>query len=163
MSFYSALVLAANDGVREASPDALRLLFRELGLLVPAPPEHGFGNLADDITALFEDPQAKAENRYFFCPDTIDFFAGVEVEGPDEYYAGPGWSIRVHGNGFLFPWDLNVVRERVVCSPKLVALRRALQDRLGGRFAFPPQDEGFLRERLIDGAGGWVWFASESV
>jgi hypothetical protein len=163
MSFYSTLVLAANHGVGQPSPDVVCSVFRELGLLVPVPAEHGFGNLADDIIALFEDRQAQAENRRFFCPDTIDFGPGVQVEGPDGDYAGPGWSVRLHGQGYLFPWEISIVRERVVRTPKLVALRAALQDRLGGRFIMPPTDAAFLRERLIDGEGGWAWFVSESM
>lgn len=162
MSAYSALILAANEGLRKPSPGQAISLFDELGLLRPDGREDPFGNLADDITALFHDPAAQAENRRFFAPDSIGIADGVEVGGPDCEYRGRGWSVRIHGNGYLFPWDLNTVRTRVLINTKLVRLRAELERRFGGRFQFPTRRTE-LRERLIDLGDGWAWFLSESM
>jgi hypothetical protein len=163
MSFYSALVLAANDGVQPPTPEAVRSLLGELGLLDPQHADDRFGNLAAHVTDLFRDPAARAENDRFFCPDSIGLKAEVEVQSPDDDYTGPGWCVTVHGNGYFFPWERADLRDRVVRSPALARLREAVEERFGGRFVFPPADEELLRARLIDGAGGWAWFASESI
>ena len=102
MSFYSALVLAANDGVRPPTPAAVRSLLGDLGLLDPRFADDEFGNLADHVTALFGDPAARAENDRFFCPDSIGLRSEVEVQSPDGDYVGPGWCITVHGKRRLF-------------------------------------------------------------
>ena len=85
------------------------------------------------------------------------------MEGPDDAYDGPGWAVGIHGNGYPFPWEVTDLRDRVVRTPKLRALRHAVGERFGGRFVFPPAAESFLRERLIDTDGGWAWFISESL
>src|SRR5262245_795374 len=105
MSFYSALVLAANDGV-PPTPDSVRSLLGDLGLLDPRFANDEFGNLADHVANLFDDPAARAENDRFFCPDSIGLWSEIEVQSPDGDYVGPGWCVRVHGNGYFFPWDL---------------------------------------------------------
>ena len=163
MSFYSALVLAANDGVRPPSPAVARSLLDELGLLDPANADAEFGNLAGDITGLFADEVARAGNDRFFCPDSIGFAPEIEINAPDGDFEGPGWCVQIHGNGYFFPWDAPVLRERVVRSPKLLQLRQSVGERFGGRFVFPKSDESLLRERWIDGEDGWMWFASESM
>ena len=88
---------------------------------------------------------------------------GLEVMSYEGDYIGPGWCVTIHGNGYFFPWELTDLRDRAIRSPALVRLREAVQTRFGGRFVFPPADEELLRSRLIDQAGGWVWFASESM
>jgi hypothetical protein len=163
MSFYSALVLAANAGARAPSPHAVQALFLELGLLDPAKAGEPFGNLAGDVTDLFADEGARAANDRFFCPDSLSFDAGVEIEWADGDYAGAGCSVRIHGNGYFFPWAVADLRDRAIRSPKLRRLRQAVQERFGGSFAFPPAEESALRQRCIDGENGWVWFASESL
>src|SRR5687767_7319779 len=119
MSFYSALVLAANEGVRVPSVKEIDGLFRKLGL-VKHHATDTIGNLADDIRGLFNDPAAMAENDRFFQPDSISFDAGIHIEGPDGDYQGPGWCISIHGNGYLFPWEIETLGERVVRTPKLL-------------------------------------------
>ena len=166
MSFYSALVLAANTELRDPTPEKARALFGQLGLLRPDAPdyglEHGLDNLAADITALFDDRAAQDQNKHFFTPDSIGLFEAVEVTGPDCDYTGKGWSVRIHGNGYLFPWDLDAVRARVIATPKLARLRIAMREQFGGRFRWPLRGRT-LRDRLIDGESGWVWFMSESL
>jgi hypothetical protein len=161
MSFYSALVLAANDGAPLETADVLALC-AELGLLERERADQEFGNLADDITALFDDAMAKAQNPQFFCPDSISFAAQLQVLAFEDDYAGIGWCIRIHGNGYFYPWERDVLCERVVRSPKLLRLRHMVSSRFGGRFVFPTSAEPFLRERWIDGDDGWMWFACES-
>lgn len=166
MSFYSAIVLAANTELRDPTPENARDLFNQLGLVRSDAPEygleHGLDNLAVDITALFDDRDALDQNRHFFAPDSISFREGVEVEGPDCAYTGKGWQVRIHGNGYLFPWDLDAVRSRVTSTPKLARLRIAMHERFGGQFRWPFRKRA-LRDRLIDGESGWVWFMSESL
>ncbi len=60
-------------------------------------------------------------------------------------------------------WELQDLRERVVCTPKLLSLRQLLQDRYSGQFVFPKEDESLLRERWVDGEEGWTWFMDESL
>jgi hypothetical protein len=163
MSFYSSLVLAANEGVRPPTPEAIRSLLGELGLLDPRSADDEFGNLAAHVADLFRDPAAHAENDHFFCPDSVGLLAEVTVQSPDGDYTGPGWCVTVHGNGYFFPWELADLRGHAIRSPALARLRDAVEARFGGRFVFPPADEELLRARLIDWAGGWAWFASESV
>jgi hypothetical protein len=163
MSFYSALILAANEGVRVPTPEAVRALFEELGLLDPGARFPGIGDLTPAVTALFEDPAAAAENRHFFCPDSISFATQIHIEGPDMDYTGPGCAVLIHGNGYFFPWELTDIRDRVINTPLLRNLRRAVGGRFGGRFVYPPGREADLRERRIDGEDGWVWFGSESM
>jgi len=163
MSFYSALVLAANDGVRPPSPAAASCLLDELGLLDRANADAELGNLASDITDLFADEAAKAENDRFFCPDSIEFAASVEIDAPDGAFEGSGCCVRIHGNGYLFPWDATTLRDRVTRSPKLLRLRQVVGELFGGRFVFPAADDSLLRLRWIDGEEGWMWFASESM
>lgn len=163
MSFYSSIVLAANEGVRPPTLEAAHALLGELGLLDPRKANDEFGNLADQVTALFRDPGALAENDRFFGPDSIRLSEGIEVLSPYGDYTGPGWSVVIHGNGYFFPWGLSELRDRAVRSPALARLRAAVEERFGGRFVFPPADAELLRARLIDTAGGWAWFASESM
>lgn len=163
MSFYSSLVLAANGGGAPPTPDTVLPLLDELGLLDPHYARSPFWHLAGHVTALFDDPAALAENDRFFCPDGIGLWGEVQVLADDGEYSGPGWCVTVHGNGIFYPWELADLRDRAVRSPALARLRAAVEGRFGGRFVFPPADEEFLRSRLIDGAGGWAWFASESV
>ncbi len=162
MSAYSALVLAANDGLRGPTHDQARALFEELGLLDPVNRDDDFGNLAGDITALFDDAAARVENDRFFVPDSICLASKVELLGPDEEYRGAGCCVRIHGNGYFFPWDAAKLRSRVLSAPKLVRLRAALLERFGGRFRLPKK-RAELYERLLDDGGGWLWFASESL
>lgn len=163
MSFYSSLVLAANNGVQPPTPAGLRSLLGDLGLLDPQHADAEFGNLAAHVTDLFRDPAARAENDRFFCPDSIGLLAEVEVMSPDGDYTGPGWCVTIHGNGYFFPWELSDLRDRVVRSPALSRLWAAVEEQFGGRFVFPAADEELLRSRLIGGSGGWAWFASESM
>src|SRR5690242_5178895 len=104
MSFYSALVLAANEGARVPSAEEVQALFGELELLERTRAGDSFGNLARDITALFKDPAAMAVNPSFFCPDSISFHTELEVYGPDVDYTGPGCCVCIHGNGYFYPW-----------------------------------------------------------
>jgi hypothetical protein len=85
------------------------------------------------------------------------------LDGMDASYEGPGHSIRIHGNGYLFPWEPSTLRERVTSTPKMQRLRRAVEDRFGGQFVFPAAAETALRNRWVDGDRGWVWFISESM
>jgi hypothetical protein len=163
MSFYSSLLLAANAGVRVPTPEAVRALCKELGLIDPEARLPGIGDLHPAVTALFADPAAEAENWRFFCPDSIGFDTELHIEGPDMDYAGPGCAVSIHGNGYFFPWELKDFRERVVNTPLLRDLRREVQKRFGGRLVYPPGAEADLRTRWIDGDDGWVWFGSESM
>src|SRR5262249_23910127 len=122
-----------------------------------------FGNLAGDITDLFADEAARAENDRFFSPDSIAFTLEIEIHGSEGDFEGPGCCVRIHSNGYLFPWDSSMLRERVVRSPKLLPLRQAVRERFGGRFVVPKSDEALLPERWIDGEDEWMWFASESI
>lgn len=166
MFFYSALVLAANTELRNPTPERARVLFDQLGLIRPDAPdygvEHGLDNLAADITALLEDHAAQNENKNFFAPDSIGLYEKVEVQGQDCGYTGKRWSVRIHGNGYLFPWDLGTVRARIIANAKLERLRIAMREQFGGQFRWPFRRRA-LRERLIDGEDGWVWFMSESL
>ena len=166
MSFYSALILAANEGIQVPSPEAVRLILTEVGMVEPSDGEDDeFGNLTAHVKDLFRDPAAQAENDRFFRPDSIGLSEGVEVSSPegDELYDGPGWSIHLHGQGYLWPWDLATLRDRVARTPALVRLRSAVEAEFGGRFVFPPTERAFLRSRLVDDSGRWLWFASESM
>ncbi len=82
---------------------------------------------------------------------------------PPGTYTGPGWSIEIHGYGYFFPWGLADLRERATGSPVLSRLRSAVEEWFGGRFVFPAADVELLQPRLIDGAGEWMWLASEDV
>jgi hypothetical protein len=164
VSFYSSIVLAANSGVRNISVDAARSLLTELELLDSARGINDFCNLRDDISALFADDAARAQNRLFFCPDTISFRGEIAVLSNEGDFEGEGYSFSIHGNGYFYPWNLGMLREIVVRTPKLMKLRSEVEARFGGRFAFPndQDDEAHLRERMIDGSTGWLWFGSES-
>jgi hypothetical protein len=163
MSFYSSLVLAANEGVRPPKPGEVRELLAGLSLIDPQDPGADDFTVADSVGALFRDPAARAENDRFLFPSGIGMQAGVEVMTPDGTYEGPGWCVQVHGYGYFFPWELSDLRDRAIRSPILSGLRAAIASNFGGRFVFPAADEKVLRSRLIDGAGGWVWLASEDV
>lgn len=162
MSFYSSLVLAANDGVRPPRQGEVRDLLAGLGLIDPADPGPDDFAVSDAVAALFRDSAARAENDRFFRPSGIAMSQGVEVMYPDGTYTGSGWSLQIHGWGYFFPWGLADLRNRVVGSPVLSGLPAAFAAGFGGRFVFPAADEDVLRSRLIDG-GGWVWLASEDV
>ena len=162
MSFYSALVLAANHEVTPPTPGQVAAVLAELRLIKPNPYGFDHDNLADDVSDLFNDPEACAENRRFFAPDSISFDDHIEVEGPDCAYAGAGWAVRIHGNGYLFPWEISDVRSRVLTNEKLKALRATLNRDFGGTFRLPsgvPE----LRDRVIDGEDGWTWLLHESL
>ena len=162
MGAYSALVLAANRGVRPVTPDEMLLLCEDVGLLAPSRRDTNVGNLSPDITALFSDSAALADNNRFFCPDSISWGRDIEILSPEDDFVGRGFRVSIHGNGYFFPWDAGELRARVVSHPKLVHLRRALQARCGGRFGLPWRSKN-LRRRLVDGEGGWAWFMSESL
>jgi hypothetical protein len=155
MSFYSALVLAANAGLRDPSRHEILELFEELALFDSKKTKDEFGNLANDISELFLDEEAKRQNIHFFCPDSICFATKIEIHGPDGDFIGDGGSIRIHGNGYLFPWNLQALRDRVIRTPKLQCLRHEVQKRFGGRFVFTTQDDPMLSGRWIDGNNGW--------
>jgi hypothetical protein len=161
MSFISAIVLAANRGVRPSRAE-IQTLFVDVGLLHS---EHGdaeYSNLASDISDLFADAAAIGENDRFFCPDSIGYFESIEIFAENGVFEEPGWAIHIHGNGYFFPWSLDMLRHRIASSAKLCQLRKEVNIRFGGQFVFPEVD-GFIRERWIDGENGWVWFASESM
>jgi hypothetical protein len=163
MSFYSSLVLAANDGVRTPEPGEVHALFVQLGLIDPIDSERGGCTVSDAVSNLFLDPVARAENDRFFSPSEIEWSEEVNVMHPDGTYEGLGWSIRIHGCGYFWPWELTDLRDRVIQSPILTRLREALEGRFGGRFVFPAADAELLRSRLIDGSSDWVWLSSEDV
>jgi len=163
MGFYSSLILAANEGVRVPSAEEVQVLFAELGLIEPERASLQFGNLADEIIALFKDEEARKVNESFFCPDTISFHDKIEISDPDDDYDGKGWCFSIHGQGYFFPWDRDAIRSRVLQTPKLTRLREVLAERFGGRFVFPRKKEALLSKRLIDGTDGWGWFTSESM
>ncbi len=164
VSAYSSLVLAANDGVWTPAPEVVREIFTAVGCVSSQTGGGGkFNNLSAHVRALFHDPTAIAENDRFFRPDSIGLSEGVEILSMDGCYDGPGWSIRIHGHGYFWPWELAELRERVVYSPALVRLRSAIERRFGGRFIFPSVEEALLRSRLVDDNGAWLWFASESM
>ena len=162
MSAYSGLILAANTGLRGPLPLQARALLDELGLVDPARQEKGLFNLADDLIDLFKDTSARAQNYSFFSPDTIGFGTEIEILGPETDYCGKGLCFEIHGNGYFWPWDADMLRSRVLSHPKLVRLRAVLHERFGGRFRIP-FFRGSLRDRLLlDDGGGWAWFGSES-
>jgi hypothetical protein len=163
VSFYSALVLAANAGSEAPSSDAVLSLCQELGLVDPKRANFEFGNLADDIINLFADPAANAMNERFFSPDSVSFATAVDIQTPEGDFEGPGWCIRIHGYGYFYPWEPAEIRARAIQSPKLLRLREAVAERFGGCFVMPAADEPLLRERSVDGDEGWVWFFSESL
>lgn len=164
MSAYSSLVLAANEGIRTPAPEIVRGILTEVGIADIRPGrDDRFNNLSDHIKALFRDPTAYAENDRFFRPDSVGFSEGVRILSVDGCFEGTGWSLKIHGHGYLWPWDRTDLRERVVLMPALVHLRAAIERRLGGRFLFPPADEALLRSRLVDENGAWLWFLSESM
>jgi hypothetical protein len=163
MSFYSALVLAANDGIRKPSREAIQSLLGELGLFEPGRFDDEFGNLAHEVIGLFADEEARAANDDFFRPDSISYSNEIEIQAPDGDFTAQGCSLQIHGYGYFWPWDMGTLRARVVHTPKLQRLRQAVQERYGGRFVFPAAEESMLRERWIDGDSGWLWFSSESL
>lgn len=166
MSFYSSLVLAANTDVRIPSEQGMRTLLFNLGILKRDDPNDQFGDLADDITDLFRDQSALNENPHFFCPDSVAFGAEIDICAPEaeEPYTGTGYSVRLHGNGYFYPWTAADVRERAIRTPKLQRLRQVLQAQLGGRFVIPREHEAVLREAWLEGSDeGWMWFGCESV
>ena len=162
MSFYSELVLAANDGIAEISEEAVRAVFGEVGLLQAGREREKFCNLSDDITNLFCDEDARRQNTQFFCPDSIGFHRSIEIMGNDMYFKGSGYAISIHGNGYFFPWNADALRRRVVGYSKLRQLRKRLEEVCGGGFVFP-KNKPELSERWIDGEKGWMWFMSESL
>ena len=162
MSIYSALVLAANEGVEPISPHDFRNLLNGLSLIHPEATDDDWGNLADNVVDLFRDAEAQTANDRFFRPQSISLMEPVEIHAPDGDYSGPGWCVQIHGYGYFFPWELSDLQKRVVNTPALLALQTAVEQRFGGRFTFPETDESRLRARLIDGKGAWTWFASES-
>jgi len=163
VSSYSTLVLAANVGVVAPSATAIFSLWKELGLLHSERGNDEFGNLAEDLSAIFDDDSASAENEHFFCPDTISFAASIEVLSNDGIFEGSGWSVCIHGNGYFFPWDRELLCQRFLRSPKLIRLQAEISESFGGRFVFPKPNNQFLRDRWLDGDIGWMWFASESM
>ena len=162
MGAYSALVLAANRALRPIKPEEVRTLCEDLGLIAPSKRHLEFGNLSPDITGLFRDSAARQENEWFFCPDSIGWRTRIHVLSPEDDYESAGYCIRIHGNGYFFPWGPDELRSRVVSHPKLVRLRDELQSRFRGRFRMPWWSKK-LRCRLIAGEGGWAWFMSESL
>ncbi|MFO0796948.1 MAG: hypothetical protein U0804_05685 [Gemmataceae bacterium] len=164
MSFYSSLVLAANADVRAPQLGEVRDLLAGLGLIDAADSGPQDFSASDAVAALFRDAQARAENNRFFFPSAFSLSPDIEVNGPDDLYTGPGWSLHLHGNGYFYPWGLTELRDRVVRSPVLVGLRAAMAARFGGRFVFPTAGSELLRPRVIDGDdSGWVWLPSEDV
>jgi hypothetical protein len=156
MSFYSALVLAANDAVREPSSEEVQSLLRELGLLNES------GRLAKDVIELFSDADARKTNNQFFCPDDISFYTEIEIPTEDDVFIDTGMCLRFHGYGYRWPWTADDLRKRVTQTPKLIRLRQMVKQRFSGRFVFRDGHEAALRERWIDGDEGWMWFISES-
>jgi hypothetical protein len=159
---YSALVLAANSGLRSINPEKVRSLCEDLELIAPARRSVEYGNLAADISGLFDDSAAREENEWFFCPDSICCRDEIQILSYDGHYAGVGYCIRIHGNGYFFPWTADQLRARVLSHAKLVRLREELRARFGGRFRMPWFSKN-LKSRVIDAEGGWVWFMSESL
>jgi hypothetical protein len=121
MSFYSALVLAANTELRSPTPEKARSLFEDLGLLRPDVPEygveHGLDNLATYIAALFDDRAAQNANNHFFTPDSIGLFEGVQVEGPDCGYTGKDgrcafMEMAISSRGISTPFEFGLSQTR---------------------------------------------------
>ena len=163
MSFYSSLTLAANSGVKNFAADKVRVIFDKCELLNQTRGELEIGNLAVDITGLFDDPDAIRENPHFFCPDTISIGESVEISAIDGEYACVGWCVTIHGNGYFFPWNVATIRERVIQTSKLQNLQRLIETQFGGQFSFPESERHFLTDRRVHGRDGWVWFISESM
>lgn len=165
MSFYSELILAANEGVRPPEESVVMRLLLDLGLIEPARAGQ-ICNLADDVTDLFADSVAESKNDRFFCPDSISFSSGISIQASgdsnDTTFDGSGWSISIHGNGYFYPWTLEDFRTRVISSPKLILLRETMNIRFGGRFVIPTPHKTLLNRRMIANDEGWVWIGSES-
>ena len=162
MGAYSALVLAANSGLRSIAPETVRSVCEDLGLISPSMRGAEFGNLAKDISSLFDDSAARKENERFFCPDSICWRTEIEIQSIDGDYDGKGYCISIHGNGYFFPWTADQLRARVLSHPKLTRFREEMQSLFGGRFRMPWFSKT-PSSRAIEGEGGWVWFMSESL
>lgn len=164
MSFYSSLNLIVNEVDQVPSKLDIRRLLLDCGIIDPT--ESEFCYLADDIAALFIDPLAEKENDRFFCPDSVGFRAGIDLQASGEveqtWYEGTGWSISIHGNGYFYPWTLDDYRTRVLNTPKLKRLREEANARYGGRFRIPASHATLFKKRLIVDDGGWAWVGSES-
>lgn len=157
MSFYSSLQLVANRVDRVPSQDEVFALIDRAGLRDPES-----GNLARDLSAVFDDAEARAENNRFFAPGDFGFEQQIQVIWWDGDYQGPGFSVSISGNGYFFPWELSDVRDRFLALPKLVRFRELVNEQFGGRFTFPDRLEYPLHERLLSDHAGWVWFGTES-
>src|SRR4051794_22820906 len=114
MAAYSGLVLAANKGIHGVSETAIWSVLNHVGIVNPERSDVAFGNLTNDIIDHFSDQAALRENSHFFCPDSVSVRESIEVHAPDvEEFAGMGWSVNIHGNGYLFPWDISTLRNRL--------------------------------------------------
>lgn len=161
MSFYSSLILAANDGVATVAKSEVIKLLANLGLTVPGV-DDDFNNLAEDVCNLFSDESARAENERFFCPDSISFEDKIAIYSlQDDGYDGPGVCVEIHGYGYFYPW-INSKIHRVVQAQKLSQLREALSQCFGGRFVIPSAQHDYLQSRLIGDNKNWTWFISET-
>jgi hypothetical protein len=148
------LVLAANEGAGGANLAVVERLLNEAGLLKRMNAPKGLFNLSDDVVNLFSDADAQRQNSDFFHPDSICFCDEIHISTCRLV----GCCVRIHGDGYLWPWDVNEVRERVIRTPKLLGLQELISRRLGGTFVFPGWEERKLRERFIEGGTGWAWF-----
>jgi hypothetical protein len=162
MAFFSYLTLAANRDYRAPSRDELNALFDAAGVSKPTEYSHGGYNLHADIWAIFDDPTAQQKNDRFFCPDTIAGNPKIKVTDFDGEYEGPGYSIRISGNGYFFPWSNEDLRQRVLSHPKLVKLAALVQQTFGGHFERPNDDSELWDRMIIDTSTGWAWLRHES-
>ncbi len=162
MAFFAYLTLAANRDFRTPSSDELNAVFDAVGVSKPSEYSHGGYNLHGDITAIFDDAVAKQKNDRFFCPDSISGHAGINVTDFDGEYEGPGFSVVICGNGYLFPWENEDLRQRVLSHPKLAKLAATIQQTFGGRFERPNDDAELWDRMIIDASTGWAWLRHES-
>ncbi len=139
MSFFSNLILAANQDVKVPTPAEMEEVLELAGLLRPLELRRPSFNLSDDITALFNDEEARQKNDCFFTPDAVGSYEGIHIQSPEEEYEGEGFSIGIAGYGYFFPWSNADLRERILPHPKLIKLAELAQSRFGGRFEQPDE------------------------
>jgi hypothetical protein len=163
MSAYSFLCLVANNGFQSPSAGDLQKLFTETGLLHPERADRQFGNLTPEFWSYFNQLPERAQNDRLFRPDTISGHGRIELHDIDGDYAGPGYAIRISGEGYFWPLATSDLQQ-IVKHPKLHKMAFEAASRFGGGF-HPPRFRGkkVLKKTLIDSSGPWHWFGSQSV